>query len=328
MIALMAVAPSVMAQCTPRIPQQVNLFESQCIYVCPGQQYAFFLWCPYPGRVNFPHLTLTPGCSQGGDGCNEVCTPVTPPRWPWIAGERPVFGQDRHQPNAIFLTNDCMDIYVYWNHDGYWVFEVWSECQGCFCLSFDWQLPVELTAFDAIPANNSVRLDWSTASESSNDHFEIIRSDRGMVASIESQGNGPVGHAYSWTDDDATNGVAYTYTLRSVDMNGTINEYSSVNATPSVTPVGTVTEFALYQNYPNPFNPTTQIAFDVPMRGTVRLDVYNPIGEKVTTLVNGPLNAGHHNISFDGSNLTSGLYFYSISVDNSFHATRKMLLVK
>jgi hypothetical protein len=326
MIAVASLAPSVMAQpCQPIIPRQINLYESECISVCPYQQYAFFLWCPYPGIVNFPHLTLTPGCSQGDEGCNVACTAITPPRWPWIPGERPVF--DRH--NQIHLVNDCMDIYVYWNHDGYWVFEVWTnDCQGCFCLNFDWQLPVELTSFDAAAENGQVRLDWSTASESSNDYFEVVRSDRGVIAQIASVGNGPVGHTYNYTDSDVVNGTTYTYSLRSVDLSGTVNELNTVNATPVAGTVGAVTEYALYQNYPNPFNPTTQIMFDVPSSGNVLLEVYNPIGEKVATLINSYLPNNHYNVPFDGSNLTSGLYFYTLKVDNKFSATRKMLLVK
>ncbi|RPH92357.1 T9SS C-terminal target domain-containing protein, partial [candidate division KSB1 bacterium] len=82
------------------------------------------------------------------------------------------------------------------------------------------------------------------------------------------------------------------------------------------------------QNYPNPFNPATRLSFDVPVAANVTLKVYNPLGAEVATLVNRDMNPGHHSVDFDGAQLTSGLYFYSIQVGDAYKATRKMLLVK
>jgi hypothetical protein len=332
--AILWIVPGVFAQpsvtpCVSNVPLQVNLYESRCIQVCPDSEYVFFLVCPFQGEFNFPHLTLTPGCNSGGPTCNTECEPVVPPTWPWAPGQPPTFGQDRHAPDAIFVENECMQIYVYWSHHGYWVIEILTNnCGGCFCLYFDWQLPVNLNAFDAVAGNNEVSLNWATASESSNDHFEIVRDDAGVVGSVESQGNGATGHQYTWTDRTVVNGRTYTYHLRSVDMNGSRGDLRTTEATPTFTATGTVSSYSLYQNFPNPFNPSTQIAFDLPMAGNVRLDVFNPIGEKVGTLVSGSVAAGHYSVSFDGSNLTSGLYFYTITVGDKYTATRKMLLVK
>ena len=85
--------------------------------------------------------------------------------------------------------------------------------------------------------------------------------------------------------------------------------------------------FALEQNYPNPFNPSTQIRFSIPRPGHVSLVVYNILGEKVLTLVQGALPQGLHLATFDGSALPSGMYFYQLRTDES-SAVRKMLLVK
>ncbi len=85
--------------------------------------------------------------------------------------------------------------------------------------------------------------------------------------------------------------------------------------------------FALHQNYPNPFNPTTIISFDLPKSGAVSLNVYNALGELVQTLVGGQLSAGKHGVSFDGSRLSSGVYFYRLQTAGSVF-TRKMLLLK
>ena len=86
-------------------------------------------------------------------------------------------------------------------------------------------------------------------------------------------------------------------------------------------------EFVLAQNYPNPFNPSTTISFAIPTQANVKLSVYNSIGEEVAKLLNENISAGNHQISFDASNLSSGLYFYRISA-GSFVDVKKMMLLK
>jgi len=91
------------------------------------------------------------------------------------------------------------------------------------------------------------------------------------------------------------------------------------------------TDYVLEQNYPNPFNPTTVIRFSIPEQVHVKLTVYNVIGEKVAELVNGNMSAGNHEVSFNASNLASGMYVYRISATSAtrnFVAVKKMLLLK
>lgn len=85
--------------------------------------------------------------------------------------------------------------------------------------------------------------------------------------------------------------------------------------------------FKLNQNYPNPFNPKTNISFIIPNDGQVNISVYNMNGQMVKELVNGFKTAGEYKIEFDGTNLASGVYFYTLKNGN-FTDTKKLILVK
>ena len=85
--------------------------------------------------------------------------------------------------------------------------------------------------------------------------------------------------------------------------------------------------FELDQNYPNPFNPTTQIRYFLSGRGYVSLKIYDILGRQVATLSDGVQPAGDHVVSFDGRDLSSGVYFYRLA-EGDLSATRKLLLLK
>ena len=85
--------------------------------------------------------------------------------------------------------------------------------------------------------------------------------------------------------------------------------------------------FDLDQNYPNPFSPSTNIKYSVPETGSVKLSIYNALGEEVAVLVNGIVQAGFYEVTFDASNLPSGAYFYRLQSDN-LNQVMKMLLLK
>ncbi len=85
--------------------------------------------------------------------------------------------------------------------------------------------------------------------------------------------------------------------------------------------------YALNQNYPNPFNPVTTIRYSLPKSGVVSLIIYNLIGEEVLRLVDEEQTAGYHKITWDASNMASGIYFYRLQAGD-FVLTRKMVLLK
>ncbi len=88
-----------------------------------------------------------------------------------------------------------------------------------------------------------------------------------------------------------------------------------------------VAGYRLEQNYPNPFNPLTTIAYRLPQRGRVRLDIYNLLGERVATLVDAMQEAGAWQLHWDARRFASGSYYYRLQV-NDFVQTRKMVLIK
>ena len=90
--------------------------------------------------------------------------------------------------------------------------------------------------------------------------------------------------------------------------------------------------YQLFQNYPNPFNPETQIRYDLPVSGHVKLSIYNILGQRVKVLVDEIQDAGHKSVIWDGKDngdkeVASGIYFYKIRAEN-YQKTKKMVLLK
>jgi len=111
-----------------------------------------------------------------------------------------------------------------------------------------------------------------------------------------------------------------------VDVFGAMGDQDIVNG---IREIGSEipNKYDLNQNYPNPFNPTTIISFSIPESGLVTLKVFNLLGQEVATLVNEVKSAGTYEVDFDASQLTTGMYVYTISSGN-YSATKKMMLVK
>lgn len=190
-------------------------------------------------------------------------------------------------------------------------------------------IPVELTSFTAKSDNNSVTLNWTTATELNNSGFQIERSngsDYQSVGFVAGHGTSTSAHSYVFVDQNLETGT-YTYRLKQVDLDGTF-EYSKA---VEVEVLG-LREYTLDQNYPNPFNPSTTINFSLAVDSKVSLKVFNVLGQEVASLLNGQMSAGSQKVSFDASSLNSGVYFYRLEANGidgqKFSSTKKMILTK
>jgi hypothetical protein len=99
-----------------------------------------------------------------------------------------------------------------------------------------------------------------------------------------------------------------------------------VNVTTAVADKEIPAEYSLRQAYPNPFNPTTRISYSVPVSGTVRLRVFNYLGQTVRELVNEYKTAGSYEVTFDADGLTSGVYYYRMESGPFVDAKKSVLL--
>jgi hypothetical protein len=186
-------------------------------------------------------------------------------------------------------------------------------------------LPVELESFTAEARSSKVILNWQTATEVNNYGFEIHRQAEDnewiTLGFVEGHGNSNSPKTYSFTDSYPTGGSKFMYRLKQIDNDGQF-EYSDIVEVEFVP-----TEFTLHQNYPNPFNPSTVIKYAVPEDARVTIVIYDVLGSQIAELVNGDVAAGNHEVTFEGSDLASGIYFYRLTA-GSFSQINKMLLMK
>jgi hypothetical protein len=190
-------------------------------------------------------------------------------------------------------------------------------------------LPVELLSFSSSVVDNDVALNWITATEMNNSGFQIERRETKNERSEEWEtitfvnGNGTKTEpqTYFYKDEKLSAGK-YQYRLKQIDFDGTI-EYSNIVEAEILPPV----KFSLEQNYPNPFNPTTKISWQSPVNSHQTLKIYDVLGNEVAILVNEYRMAGKFEAEFNASNLSSGIYYYKITV-GEFVQTRKMILLK
>lgn len=191
-------------------------------------------------------------------------------------------------------------------------------------------IPVEMVSFNASISNESVDLSWVTATELNNRGFEVERSiennskrtEYEKIGFVDGYGTTASQQVYSFSDKQVSQPGRYFYRLKQVDYDGSF-EYSTELAVDVNKPL----VFNLDQNYPNPFNPSTTIKYSVPVTEHVTIKVFDILGNEVTTLVNEQKEAATYEITFDASQLSSGVYFYKINA-GSFSDTKKLMLMK
>jgi hypothetical protein len=186
-------------------------------------------------------------------------------------------------------------------------------------------IPVELTSFTATVDESTVQLSWTTSTENNNSRFEILRFAQNdkweRMGFVEGQGTTTKEKRYSFVDKNLKSG-RYQYRLKQIDYDGSF-EYSDIVEVEIIAP----SEFSPYQNYPNPFNPSTTIKYSIPESGNVKLEVYNSLGEKISTLVDEFKNAGTYQVRLSLNGLSSGVYFYRLRAEE-FTQIKKMLLIR
>lgn len=177
--------------------------------------------------------------------------------------------------------------------------------------------------------------------------LHTVWSDRSSSSSSEVYYNRSIDGGVNWESDTRlTDSLGLSdfpkiaisgsvlHTLWRDDRGGNLEIYYKCNPDGNVTGIETVKsdlpeEYFLNQNYPNPFNPSTKIGYVIPngVRNLVTLKVYDVLGNEVATLVNEEKTAGSYEVDFNASQLSSGIYFYKLTV-GSFIETKKMILLK
>ena len=186
-------------------------------------------------------------------------------------------------------------------------------------------VPVELTSFTATVNGKEVLLNWSTTTELNNLGFEIQRStglkEFFTVGFVNGHGTTTDQQNYIFADRNLDNGTYY-YRLKQVDYDGSY-EYSDVVEVEW----RAFNSYLLEQNFPNPFNPITTIGFGIQNKSNVKITILNAIGEEVAIVLNEEKEVGYHQVEFNATDLSSGIYFYRLQAGN-FIETKKMILMK
>ncbi|MCF7913343.1 MAG: T9SS type A sorting domain-containing protein [Candidatus Cloacimonetes bacterium] len=211
--------------------------------------------------------------------------------------------------------------------------------------SEDEPLPITLSSFSATFYSANPHLQWTTMSEINNAGWNIYRNEvidfsSSMIINlglISGQGTTSEQTNYDFTDEyPVSEGNIYYYWLESISYSGESDQYGPIMMTVPVDEEeespDVPDQFGLFPNYPNPFNPTTIIKYNLPQTVIVELAIYNIKGAKIKVLESGIIEAGYHQVSWDGTDkhdqeVSSGVYFYELVTPN-FVKSRSMLLIK
>ncbi len=186
--------------------------------------------------------------------------------------------------------------------------------------------PGEVAGFSVEEEGEQIVFSWDALDDPNMDGYLLFKADDEGEIDLEDPESFTSETTY--TIDKPEEGEPH-YAVAGLDQHNNIGEPTETVNVPTSAPTGSdiPDEFALNDNYPNPFNPTTTIRYDLPESSEVRIEVYNVLGQHVSTLVNETRQAGHHEVTFDAADLSSGTYIYRIEAGD-FVDSRQMLLVK
>jgi hypothetical protein len=183
---------------------------------------------------------------------------------------------------------------------------------------------VELTSFEAVADGSHVALTWATATESGNAGFAVEHriGDQAFVEIGYVEGHGTTTEPISYRFDVVNLGSGlHHFRLRQIDLDGsfTYSEEVEVELLPYAV--------ALVEAYPNPFNPTTTITYSLPQAAEATLSVFDLLGRQVRVLASGSQPAGTYEVTFDATELPSGVYFYRLEAGD-YVETKSLVLLR
>ncbi|MBZ0201336.1 MAG: T9SS type A sorting domain-containing protein [Ignavibacteriaceae bacterium] len=265
------------------------------------------------------------------------CVPASDPAWP---------------ADNVFATSAVLSYTMPVSLSG-GVQYAWRVRSVLGAAKSDWSIPVLFTMvagaapvqpIPGSPTNNvtvgtsSPELFWYLPTAATSQHYELSYSASSDMSNAVTVGNI---NSMTYQLDNLNNGTTYYWAVRAIKSDGS----SSIVSQRGAFKINTITGvdetkknsvpdiFSLSQNYPNPFNPVTTITYSLPFDSKVMITVYNILGQEVSLLRNEVISAGNYEVQFNASNLSSGLYFYSIQANpidgnKNFIEVKKMILMK
>ncbi len=209
---------------------------------------------------------------------------------------------------------------------GVWSSEEASSNATPGTLDAEQALPITLTSFTATAVNGVVELAWETATETNNARFVIYR-DGEAIGSVDGAGTTSEPHNYSYVDNSVVPGVTYTYVLADVDLGNNETRYDNDAVTITVANDLVEADFVVGAAYPNPFNPRTVIRLHYAVGSNTVINIYNTQGVLVDQLINGFIETGYHELTWNASGMPSGVYIVKMHA-GEFVNSQKIVLMK
>jgi hypothetical protein len=188
----------------------------------------------------------------------------------------------------------------------------------------DVPLAISLSAFTVEISGGIVIVTWVTESETENAAFRIYRNDE-MLDELEGAGTTSEQRSYRWTDNYVIPGRNYTYVLADVDLRGKETKHPEIKVEVEVK--GVDLDYTIGKAYPNPFNPQTMVPLNLAKDAMVKAALYDIGGRKLRDLHKGSLCAGSHALKIDAANLSTGIYFVHVRINDETHV-QKIALIK